>query len=72
MPFTADTKLSEILDDPKAKAIMQKHYPEMSSVTVGPMLKMGRGLSLKQIAAFPQAKMTPERLQLILDDLQKL
>jgi para-nitrobenzyl esterase len=72
MPFTADTKLGEILDDPQAKAIMQKHYPEMASPTVGPLLKMGRGLTLKQISAFPQAKMSAERLQLIVDDLQKI
>jgi hypothetical protein len=51
---------------------MEKHYPEMTSLTIAPMLKMGRGLSLKQISSFPQAKMTPARLQLILDDLQSL
>jgi hypothetical protein len=70
MGFSADTKLGEIMDNPAAKAVMQKHYPEMT--TMGPMINMGRGLTLKQIAAFPQAKMSPERLQLIVDDLQKL
>jgi hypothetical protein len=70
MPFTADTKLGEILDNPKAKEVMARHYPEMA--TAGPLLQMGRGLTLKQISAFPQAKMSPERLQLIVADLQNL
>lgn len=68
--FTADTKLGDILDNPQAKAIMARHYPEMK--TAGPLLKMGRGLTLKQISGFPQAKMPPERLQTIVNDLQNL
>ena len=68
--FSADTKLGAILDNPKAKTIMASHYPEMA--TAGPLLRMGRGLTLKQISAFPQAKMSPERLQNIVNDLQKL
>lgn len=68
--FTAETRLGTILDDPQATAVMAKHYPEMASA--GPLLRMGRGLTLKQISAFPQAKMPPERLQTIVDDLQKL
>ncbi|MDR3417167.1 MAG: SDR family NAD(P)-dependent oxidoreductase [Nevskia sp.] len=68
--FTAETRLAAILDDPKAKAVMAKHYPEIANA--GPLLRMGRGLTLRQISAFPQAKMPPERLQTIVDDLQKL
>jgi hypothetical protein len=72
VPITADTKLGEILDEPRARAIMEKHYPEMTSMAIAPMLKMGRNLTLNQIAKFPQAKMTPDRLQKIVDDLQRL
>lgn len=68
--YTADTRLGDILDNPRAKAVMASHYPEMS--TAGPLLRMGRGLTLKQISGFPQAKMSPERLRTIVDDLQKL
>jgi hypothetical protein len=70
MAFTADTKLGETLDNPQAKAVLEKHSPEMA--TAGAMLMMGRGPSLDQIAQFPQAKMTPERLRNIVDALQKL
>ena len=68
--FTAETRLGEILANPQAKAVMARHYPEMA--TAGPLLRMARGLTLRQISAFPQAKMTPERLQHVVDDLQKL
>jgi len=68
--FTAETRLGEILNNPQAKAVMARHYPEMA--TAGPLLLMARGLTLRQISAFPQAKMTPERLQHVVDDLQKL
>lgn len=68
--ITVDTKLGVILDNPRARAIMARHYPEME--TAGPMLRMGRGLTLKQISTFPQAKMSAERLATILADLQKL
>ena len=70
MAFTADSRLGDILKDPRARAVLERHYPEMA--TAGPLLKMGSGLTLKQISAFAQAKMTPERLQLIVDDLQKI
>lgn len=68
--ITADTKLGAILDNPKAKAVMASHYPEMA--TAGPLLRLGRGLTLKQISGFPQARMSPERLRAIVEDLQKL
>lgn len=68
--FSADTKLGDILDHAAAKAIMARHYPEMASA--GPLLRMGRGLTLQQISAFPQAKMSAERLQTIVSDLQNL
>jgi NAD(P)-dependent dehydrogenase (short-subunit alcohol dehydrogenase family) len=68
--FSADTKLGVLLDHPQAKVVMTAHYPEMAKA--GPLLRMGRGYTLRQIASFPQAKMPPERLQNIVDELQKL
>ncbi len=68
--FSADTKLGDILDHAAAKEIIARHYPEMASA--GPLLRMGRGLTLKQISAFPQAKMSAERLQTIVSDLQNI
>lgn len=69
MPFTADTKLGELLANEQAKAILEKHLPGMST---HPQLGMAKGMSLKMIAAFPQAGITPEKLKAIVDDLSKI
>jgi hypothetical protein len=36
------------------------------------MLAMARGMTLKAVAGFPQAGITPEKLQAILADLAKI
>jgi hypothetical protein len=70
MAFSADSKLGDLLDNPAAKAVLLRHVPEVG--TAGPMLNMARGMTLKMVAAFPQAKMSPEKLQAIVADLEKL
>jgi hypothetical protein len=70
MAYNADTKLGDLLDNPVTKEVLFKFLPEMK--TAGPMLNMGRGMSLKTVASFPQAKITPETLQAIVDELSKL
>jgi hypothetical protein len=70
MAFNGDTKMGVMLDDPTAKAVLLKFLPEIK--TAGPMLKLARGMSLKQVAGFPQAKIPPEKLQAILAELEKL
>lgn len=70
MAYNANTKLGELLDNAATKAILTKHLPRL--ISAGPMLVMGRGMSLQQIAGFPQAKVTPEKLQAIIADLEKL
>jgi hypothetical protein len=67
MSFTAETKMGELLDDPKAREVLLKHLPEIA--TAGPMLNMARGMTLKAVAAFPQAKISAEKLQTIVADL---
>lgn len=70
MAFNGDTKLGDLLDNPAAKAVLTKHLPQLESA--GPMLNMARGMSLKTVAGFPQANITAETLQAIIDDLGKL
>ena len=69
MAFTADSTLKQILADPKAKAVLEKHVPGMSN---HPLLGMAMGMSLKTIAGFPQAGIAPDKLKAIVDDLAKL
>ena len=70
MAFNADSKLSEILDHPEAKAILIKHVPGISSA--GPMLNMARGMTLEKVAGFPQAKISAEKLAEIVADLESI
>ena len=70
MGFSADTKMGVLLDNPIAKEVLLKFLPEIK--TAGPMLNMARGMTLKAVAGFPQAKISPEKLQSILSELEKL
>jgi hypothetical protein len=70
MAFNADSKLGELLDNPAAKVLLSKHMPELDKA--GPMLAMARGMTLKAVAAFPQAKISPDKLKAIVADLEKL
>jgi len=70
MGFNGDTKMGVMLDDAAAKAVLVKFLPQIE--TTGPMLNMARGMSLKQVAGFPQAKITPDKLQAIIAELEKL
>jgi hypothetical protein len=69
MAFSTDSTLGEILDNEKGKAVLEKHMPGVSK---DPRTAMGRGMTLKQIAAFMPAQITPALLQAIDEDLKKI
>ena len=69
MSFTANSTLKEVLADPAAKAVLEKHVPGFSN---HPLLSMAMGMTLKTIAGFPQAGLSPEKMKAILEDLAKL
>lgn len=71
MTLTLDTTLGEILDNPQAKAALDKHLPGASS---NPMVAMARGMSLKMILSTPQAAqfgLTKEKVEAILAEVNK-
>ena len=72
MAFTLDTTLGELLDDPQAKAVLEKHLPGVSS---NPMVMMAKGMSLNVILSMPQAAqfgVTKEKVEAILAEVNKL
>lgn len=72
MEFTMDSTLGQILDDPRAKAILDQNVPGASS---NPMIGMARGMSLNMILSMPQAAqfgLTKEKVQLVLDEINKV
>jgi len=57
--FSQDSKVRDLVNDPEAKAVMESFIPGFST---HPQLKMAFGMTLKQIAGFPQAKISKEML----------
>jgi len=72
MAFTLDTTLGELLDEPKAKTLLDKYMP---GIATNPMVAMVKGMSLKMLLSMPQATqlgITKEKVESILDEVNKL
>ncbi len=71
MAFTMDTTLGTLLDQPQAKAVLDKYFPGVSS---NPMVGMIKGLTLNTVLSTPQAAqfgLTREKVQSMLDEVNK-
>lgn len=66
---TTDTELGTILDDPAAKAIVEKHVP---GLTTNEQVDMARAMTLKDIQAYSPDAITDEKLAAIDADFAKL
>ena len=66
---TADTAIGTLLDDPAAKALLQKHLPELTS---GGQIEMARGLTLQAVKQYAPDRLTDAILAEIDIDLAKL
>lgn len=66
---TAETPLGDLLDDAAAKAILQKHLPDIVN---GQGIDMARGMTLKALQSYAADQVTDEKLAAIDADLQKL
>jgi hypothetical protein len=53
MAYTLDSKVGELLKDPNAVKIIEKYAPGVSK---NPMIALAKGMTLKAVLAFPQAK----------------
>jgi hypothetical protein len=71
MKVTLDTTLGTLLDDPKAKVVLEKYLPGISS---NPMIAMVKGMSLTNLLAIPQAAqfgLTKDKVDKILVEVNK-
>lgn len=71
MAFTLDTTLGDILKNPQAKAVLDKHLP---GVSTNPMVAMAAGMSLNMVLSMPQAAqlgLTKEKAEAILAEINK-
>lgn len=66
---TAETEIGTLLDDPAAKAIVEKHIPGM---TTNEQIDMARGMTLKAVQQYAADTVTDARLAAIDADFAKL
>jgi hypothetical protein len=69
---TLDTTLGELLENPQAKAVLDKQFPGIST---NPLVAIAKGMSLKMILAMPQAAqlgITKEKAEATLAEINKL
>jgi len=62
-------QMDELIDDAKAHAVLKKHAPAIAD---HPQLSMARGMTLADVAGYAQAGLSPETVQAIVDDINKL
>ncbi len=66
---TVDTDIGTLLDDPAAKAIVEKNIP---GFTTNDQVEMARGMTLKAVQQFAPTDVTDERLAAIDAEFAKL
>ena len=69
MAYTLDSTVADILDDPRAKEIVEKYAPGLIN---NPMVSMAKGMSLRTILSMPQAKqagITEDKVQQVLSEI---
>jgi len=69
MALTIDSKMGDLLADPKAKAVLEKHIP---GIATNPQMAMAKGMTMKMIAPMSGGKITPAILKAVEEDLKKL
>lgn len=72
MAFTLDSTLGTLLDDPRAKGVLEQYLPGIST---NPMVAMAKGMSLNMLLSMPQAAqmgLTKEKIQTVLQEINKL
>ena len=65
----AQITMDELLDNPKAKEVFAKHAPALASNS---QITMARGMSLADVAGYAQSGLTPEIVNAIVADINKL
>jgi len=69
MAFNENSKFQDLIANPEAQAVLEKHLPGQLSEAQYNMIK---NFSLKTIAGFPQANIKKETLEAIVADLAKI
>lgn len=66
---TATTTIGELLEDPKTRAVIDRHFPSLAD---HPQASMMRGMTLQDIQPFSDGGIQDEQLEAVDQDLAKL
>ena len=69
MAYTLDTKVGELLKDPEAVKVIERHAPGVSK---NPMLGLAKGMALRDVISMPPAKqagLTEEMIKQVLAEI---
>lgn len=69
MSFNANSKIRDLINDPRAKAILEKHVPGASN---HPQLYMAMDMSLQEVSWYPESGLNPTKLKAIVAELEQL
>ena len=69
MAFSVDSKLEDLLKDEGAQQVLRKHFPNRGN---DPRVQQVLYDSLRQIATYPEANISQEKLRAIDEDLKAL
>lgn len=67
--YSIESTMADLVANPKTKAVLDKHVPGLSE---SPQLSMVQGMSLQQLAGFPQAGISEEHLQAMQRELGQI
>jgi hypothetical protein len=71
MAYTLDSTVGEILNDPRAREVMDKYAP---GVSTNPMIGMAKNWTIRNIMAMPQARsagLTVDKVEQVLEEINK-
>ncbi len=69
MPFSISSTIRQILADEQAKAVLEKYMPGAST---HPQIDMAMGMTLREVATYPEANLSAANLKALVADLEKL
>ncbi len=69
MEFGPNSIVKDIMENEKAKAVMESHMPGVSN---HPLLSQAWYMTLREVSMYPESGMTAERYQEIIADLESI
>ncbi len=69
MPYTINSTVGQLMADPRAKAVLDKHVPGAST---HPQRHDAWHMTLGEVAGYPEAGLTKETLQALVAELAML